>query len=444
MPSQAAERNKKHHAIDRRNCAIHLAKEATPEVNFDEVAKIATREVHKLEAKSQLLSTDKVEHIPKFALNELLLGKVLGKGGFGTVTEILAIDCRWDVVDTSTTAKFQLSLGFDREVDKDDLEEQMKEDKEFIAAHCIRDSGDYKGDARYCIKALSPEIINSQQVYQGVIDMVVETMVLAVLSHPHIIPMRATSSNSMFKPDSFILLDRLYDTLEVRIPKWKLVAKKAQPNIFRTNKKSSRFKLDKLMETKLRYACDLVGAFEYMHGKNLIYRDLKPENVGFNIRDDIVLFDFGLARETYDDMRVTDHTWNLTGCTGTLRYMAPEVATDKPYGHSADMYSFAVLLWEMLKGDKAFPGYSKKMHSELVVNLGGRPTIDDSWGPMLKGFIHSCWHQDLEMRPTAEKASAILKRELSKIVGGNGMNLNNFKRNSTDVNRNALRERKVK
>ena len=64
----------------------------------------------------------------------------------------------------------------------------------------------------------------------------------------------------------------------------------------------------------------------------LVYRDLKPENVGFNIRDDIMLFDFGLAREISDKEKVTDNTWKLTGETGSLRYMAPEVASDQPYG----------------------------------------------------------------------------------------------------------------
>ena len=65
---------------------------------------------------------------------------------------------------------------------------------------------------------------------------------------------------------------------------------------------------------------------------SIIFRNLKPEHVGFNVRDDITLFDFGLAREVKDEQKVSDHTWRLTGETGSLRYMAPEVAQSKPYG----------------------------------------------------------------------------------------------------------------
>lgn len=229
----------------------------------------------------------------------------------------------------------------------------------------------------------------------------------------------------------------------------------------------------------------------------LIYRDLKPENVscsgfaslfltdsqlilsniftstrfqvGFNIRDDIVLFDFGLAREIHDKDKVTDNTWKMTGETGSIRYMAPEIASNKAYGkylfmlmfvllvscmsihpvsflctgtgYSADMYSFAIMLWEMLKMEKPFKGHNKVMHSELVVKKGGRPKTEDSWGPALCGFLRSCWNQDLNRRPTAAKASVILKREAAKVAGGSGLELNNFRRKSTFVNRNSLRER---
>ena len=161
--------------------------------------------------------------------------------------------------------------------------------------------------------------------------MSVETIFLSVVDHPHIIKMRGLGACGMTNPDYFIVLDRLYDTLEARIPKWKLETKKANSVMNKMKKKSTEKNME-ILETKLGYAYDLMGAIEYLHKKGLIYRDLKPENVGFNIRDDIVLFDFGLAREVLDKDKLTEHTWKLTGETGSLRYMAPEVAKDTPYG----------------------------------------------------------------------------------------------------------------
>ncbi len=79
-------------------------------------------------------------------------------------------------------------------------------------------------------------------------------------------------------------------------------------------------------------------------------------------------------------------------------------------GYSADMYSFAIMLWEMLKLEKPYAKYSKKMHTDLDVSRGERPKLEESWSQILQEFLNSCWNQDLERRPTAEKASAILMR----------------------------------
>jgi serine/threonine protein kinase len=56
---------------------------------------------------------------------------------------------------------------------------------------------------------------------------------------------------------------------------------------------------------------------------SIIYRDLKPNNIGFDVRGDAKLFDFGLATE-FDADRTQGGTFKMTGDTGTIRYMAPE------------------------------------------------------------------------------------------------------------------------
>ena len=82
----------------------------------------------------------------------------------------------------------------------------------------------------------------------------------------------------------------------------------------------------------------------------------------------------------------------------------------------------------------------KNIHIEMVIQKGARPKVDESWGPALTGFLNSCWHRDLTKRPTAAKASLILKREAAKVSGGAELELNNFRRKSTFVNRDSLRE----
>ena len=84
----------------------------------------------------------------------------------------------------------------------------------------------------------------------------------------------------------------------------------------------------------------------------------------------------------------------------------------------------------------------KNTHVEMVVQKGARPKSDDEgWGPSLNGFIKSCWNRDLTKRPSAIRASAILKREAAKALGGKEFELNNFRRKSTFVNRDSLVEK---
>lgn len=57
---------------------------------------------------------------------------------------------------------------------------------------------------------------------------------------------------------------------------------------------------------------------------SVIYRDLKPDNIGFDVRGDVKIFDLGLAKEVDPKTKLEDGTYNLTADTGSLRYMAPE------------------------------------------------------------------------------------------------------------------------
>jgi serine/threonine protein kinase len=78
----------------------------------------------------------------------------------------------------------------------------------------------------------------------------------------------------------------------------------------------------------------------------VIHRDLKPGNVLISAENHVKLGDFGLGKTFNRNQVLTGH-WKMTGNTGTIRYMAPEVKRFLPYDERVDIYSFGLLTWYM-------------------------------------------------------------------------------------------------
>ncbi|KAF4689638.1 hypothetical protein FOZ60_001333 [Perkinsus olseni] len=92
------------------------------------------------------------------------------------------------------------------------------------------------------------------------------------------------------------------------------------------------------------YASEILLAIEYLHKYDIVYRDLKPENVLLDAEGHVKLTDFGLSKEG-----IMDNSSAKSMC-GTPEYLAPEILEKKGHGKAVDWYSLGALMYEMLTG----------------------------------------------------------------------------------------------
>ncbi|KAL4585071.1 hypothetical protein LXL04_009685 [Taraxacum kok-saghyz] len=154
------------------------------------------------------------------------------------------------------------------------------------------------------------------------------------------------------------------------------------------HKQKGTFKLP----TLIKISIDISKGMNYLHQNNIIHRDLKAANLLMDEHEVVKVADFGVAR-------VKAQTGVMTAETGTYRWMAPEVIEHKPYDHKADVFSFGVVLWELLTGKLPYEYLTPLQAAVGVVQKGLRPTIPKNTLPKLTELLERCWQQDPTLRP---------------------------------------------
>ena len=121
-------------------------------------------------------------------------------------------------------------------------------------------------------------------------------------------------------------------------------------------------------------AFDTASALAHMHAHGFIHRDVKATNVLITETLNAKLSDFGISKSLSGIAEAQEHT----PAVGTLRYMAPEVITGGRYDSSCDVYSFGLLLWEMIHpGRIAFSHYDSVKACGAAMQ-GERPSLTDT------------------------------------------------------------------
>ncbi|BAB92793.1 protein kinase 6-like [Oryza sativa Japonica Group] len=163
----------------------------------------------------------------------------------------------------------------------------------------------------------------------------------------------------------------------------------------------------------VQLALDLARGLSYLHSKKIVHRDVKTENMLLDKSRTVKIADFGVARIE------ASNPSDMTGETGTLGYMAPEVLNGHPYNRKCDVYSFGICLWEIYCCDMPYPDLSFSEVTSAVVRQNLRPEIPRCCPSSLANVMKRCWDANPDKRPAmAEVVSMLEAIDTSK---GGGM-----------------------
>lgn len=269
---------------------------------------------------------------------------------------------------------------------------------------------------QYVIKHLNPKLaFNPKKLVVGAKDLVMEAHFLSALDHENIIKLRGWSAAgiggfaTVGRADGFFLiLDRLRITLAKRISQWR-----EEDNARKSLIKGRNSIKNQLLVQRLKSAIDIASAVAYLHERRILFRDLKPANVGFDYNGTLRIIDFGLAVEIpyHSD---PETCYKLAGNTGTSRYMAVEVIRKEPYNLKADVFSYSILLWEIMALAKPYDGLLGHQVKESVSIFGERPSVPRSWPVAIRRLLRRGWSESIPNRPTMDE----MHKTLLKVYEG--------------------------
>ncbi|XP_048436834.1 serine/threonine-protein kinase STY46 isoform X3 [Pyrus x bretschneideri] len=164
----------------------------------------------------------------------------------------------------------------------------------------------------------------------------------------------------------------------------------------------------------LKFAIDVCKGMEYLHHNNIIHRDLKTANLLMDTNNVVKVADFGVAR-------FQNQEGVMTAETGTYRWMAPEVINHQPYDQKADVFSFAIVLWELVTAKVPYDTMTP-LQAALGVRQGLRPEIPNNGHPKVLELMQRCWDSVPSNRPSFSDITAELESLLQEVQNSSEAN----------------------
>ncbi|XP_062085528.1 serine/threonine-protein kinase STY13-like [Humulus lupulus] len=163
----------------------------------------------------------------------------------------------------------------------------------------------------------------------------------------------------------------------------------------------------------IQLALDMARGLSYLHSQSMVHRDVKTENMLLDTRRTLKIADFGVARVEAQNPE------DMTGETGTLGYMAPEVVNGEPYNRKCDVYSYGICLWEIYCCDMPYPNMSFADKSSAIVLQNLRPEIPKYCPKSYARIMKKCWDANPQKRP--DMADVVRLLEAIDTSKGGGM-----------------------
>lgn len=157
----------------------------------------------------------------------------------------------------------------------------------------------------------------------------------------------------------------------------------------------------------VKFAIDVCKGMEYLHQNDIIHRDLKTANLLMDTHNVVKVADFGVAR-------FQNQGGVMTAETGTYRWMAPEVINHQPYDQKADIFSFAIVLWELVTAKVPYDTMTP-LQAALGVRQGLRPELPTNTHPKLLDLMQRCWDAIPGNRPSFSEIRIELEGLLQEV-----------------------------